>query len=50
MLFALTQIVERKLERSLVFEDDIRFEPYFQQKLSNFMHDVDSLKMDWDIM
>lgn len=50
MLFASTQIVERKLERSLVFEDDIRFEPYFQQKLLNFMHDVDSLKLDWDIM
>jgi len=44
------EIVERKLERSLVFEDDIRFEPYFQQKLLNFMHDVDSLKLDWDII
>jgi len=44
------EIVERKLERSLIFEDDIRFEPYFQQKLSNFMHDVDKLKVDWDII
>lgn len=44
------EIVDRKLKSSLIFEDDIRFEPHFRTKLVNFMNEVDTLKVDWDII
>lgn len=44
------QIVDRQLERTLVFEDDIRFEPHFRQKLINLMEEADRLELDWDLM
>lgn len=44
------QIVDRQLAMSIVFEDDIRFEPHFRQKLVNLMEEVDRLLVDWDLM
>ena len=42
--------MDRQLEKSLIFEDDIRFEPYFPEKLSSLMDEADRLALDWDLM
>ena len=45
-----TQIVDRQLGASIIFEDDIRFEPNFVKKLGDLMDEVDNLQLDWDLM
>ena len=45
-----TQIVDRQLGASIIFEDDIRFEPNFIKKLGDLMDEVDNLQLDWDLM
>lgn len=43
-------MVDRKLETGLVFEDDIRFEPYFRQKVNALVDEAKRLQLDWDLM
>jgi collagen beta-1,O-galactosyltransferase len=43
-------MVEKKYDRVLLFEDDIRFEPYFRKKLGYLMADLDKLVPDWDLV
>ncbi|KAG7488226.1 hypothetical protein MATL_G00030280 [Megalops atlanticus] len=45
-----TQVVERGLERVLVLEDDVRFEPRFKKRLMAIMENIQQAKLDWDLM
>lgn len=44
------QVVDRGLQKSLVFEDDLRFEIFFKRRLMNLMQDVEREGLDWDLM
>lgn len=44
------EIVERGLERSVVFEDDLRFEIFFKRRLMNLMYEVAEEELDWDLI
>ena len=46
----LEQIVERRLERSLIFEDDIRFASDFRLKMADLVKEADRAVPDWDLM
>ncbi|XP_010642683.1 procollagen galactosyltransferase 1 [Fukomys damarensis] len=43
-------IVDRGLQKSLVLEDDLRFEIFFKRRLMNLMQDVEREGLDWDLM
>merc|ERR1712227_220574 len=43
-------IVESDLEKVLIFEDDIRFEPYFLSKLDHLIRELDSIRDQWDLV
>ncbi|XP_017262347.2 procollagen galactosyltransferase 2 [Kryptolebias marmoratus] len=45
-----TQVVERGLQKVLVLEDDVRFEPRFKRRLQAIMDDVDRTQLDWDLI
>ncbi|KAM6921584.1 procollagen galactosyltransferase 2 [Xenentodon cancila] len=45
-----TQVVERGLQKVLVLEDDVRFEPRFKRRLQAIMDDVDRVQLDWDLI
>lgn len=42
--------MDRGLRKSLVFEDDLRFEIFFKRRLLNLMRDVERESLDWDLM
>nr|XP_013817347.1 PREDICTED: procollagen galactosyltransferase 1 [Apteryx mantelli mantelli] len=44
------EIVERGLEKSVVFEDDLRFEIFFKRRLMNLMYDLEEEGLDWDLI
>lgn len=44
------QIVSRGLERSVVFEDDVRFEAAFPARLQRLMEELEGARRDWDLM
>lgn len=44
------QIVSRRLERSVVFEDDVRFEAAFPARLHRLMEELEGAQQDWDLM
>ncbi|XP_046603252.1 glycosyltransferase 25 family member [Neodiprion virginianus] len=44
------KVVESGYDRVMVLEDDIRFEPYFRQKVSFITSEVERLKIDWDLV
>ncbi|XP_064454074.1 procollagen galactosyltransferase 1 isoform X3 [Mirounga angustirostris] len=46
----LPQVVDRGLRKSLVFEDDLRFEIFFKRRLLNLMRDVEQESLDWDLI
>uniref|UniRef100_A0A8C6MG91 Collagen beta(1-O)galactosyltransferase 2b n=1 Tax=Nothobranchius furzeri TaxID=105023 RepID=A0A8C6MG91_NOTFU len=45
-----TQVVERGLQKVLVLEDDVRFEPRFKRRLQAIMDDIDRAQLDWDLI
>ncbi|XP_077389885.1 procollagen galactosyltransferase 2 isoform X2 [Festucalex cinctus] len=45
-----SQVVERGLQKVLVLEDDVRFEPRFKRRLQAIMDDVDKAQLDWDLI
>lgn len=49
-LCPLSQIVSRGLERSVVFEDDVRFEAAFPARLQRLMDELERAQQDWDLM
>uniref|UniRef100_A0A8D2LTN3 Cerebral endothelial cell adhesion molecule n=1 Tax=Varanus komodoensis TaxID=61221 RepID=A0A8D2LTN3_VARKO len=42
--------VARGLERSIVLEDDVRFEAYFKKRLLRLMAEVEQVQLDWDLI
>ena len=46
----LEQIVERRLERSIIFEDDIHFVSNFRNKMADLVSEADRAVPDWDLM
>ena len=46
----LEQIVERRLERSIIFEDDIHFASNFRNKMIELVKEADASVPDWDLM
>lgn len=44
------QIVSRGLDRSVVFEDDVRFEAAFPARLRRLMEELEGAQQDWDLM
>ncbi|XP_010890842.1 procollagen galactosyltransferase 1 [Esox lucius] len=44
------EIAERGLKTSLVIEDDLRFEVFFKRRLMNLMSEVESQRLDWDLI
>lgn len=49
-VFSDDQVVERSLQKVLVLEDDVRFEPRFKRRLQAIMDDIDRTQLDWDLM
>ncbi|XP_053720263.1 procollagen galactosyltransferase 2 [Synchiropus splendidus] len=45
-----TEVLERGLEKVLVLEDDVRFEPRFKRRLQAIMDDIDKTQLDWDLI
>ncbi|XP_054912126.1 procollagen galactosyltransferase 2 isoform X2 [Poeciliopsis prolifica] len=44
------QVVDRGLQKVLVLEDDVRFEPRFKRRLQAIMEDIDRTQLDWDLI
>ncbi|KAK7094496.1 procollagen galactosyltransferase 1-like [Littorina saxatilis] len=44
------EVVEKNYGRVLLFEDDIRFEPFFRKKLGYLMSDLDRLYPQWELL
>lgn len=44
------QVVNRGLEKTLVIEDDVRFEHQFKRKLMKLMDDIEQAQLDWELM
>ncbi|KFQ81041.1 putative inactive glycosyltransferase 25 family member 3, partial [Phoenicopterus ruber ruber] len=44
------EIVSRGLERSVVFEDDVRFEASFPARLRQLMEELERAQQDWDLI
>ncbi|KAM4021453.1 procollagen galactosyltransferase 2 isoform 1-T1 [Anomaloglossus baeobatrachus] len=44
------QVVDRGLEKTLVIEDDVRFEYQFRSKLVKLMNDIETVALDWDLI
>ncbi|KAL7828970.1 hypothetical protein SRHO_G00326040 [Serrasalmus rhombeus] len=44
------EVVERRLQRVLVLEDDVRFEPRFKRRMQTIMEDVEKAQLDWDLI
>ncbi|XP_040583666.1 glycosyltransferase 25 family member [Lepeophtheirus salmonis] len=42
-------IVEKGYDRVIIFEDDIRFEPFFRSKLERLLEELDDLEDYWDL-
>ncbi|KAG5851277.1 hypothetical protein ANANG_G00091370 [Anguilla anguilla] len=45
-----TQVVERGLEKVLVLEDDVRFEPRFKKRLMAIVENAQLANLDWDLI
>lgn len=43
-------IKENGYKRIIVFEDDVRFEPFFRQKLDKVVYEADYVVEDWDLI
>ncbi|XP_005992172.1 procollagen galactosyltransferase 1 isoform X1 [Latimeria chalumnae] len=48
--FIWKEIVDLQLERSVVFEDDVRFEGLFKRRLMRLMEEVELVELDWDLI
>lgn len=44
------QVIELGLQKVLVLEDDVRFEPRFKRRMQAIMDDADKAELDWDLM
>ncbi|EGW08696.1 Glycosyltransferase 25 family member 2 [Cricetulus griseus] len=44
------EVIDRELEKTLVIEDDVRFEHQFKKKLMKLMDDIDKAQLDWELI
>ncbi|KFQ35888.1 Procollagen galactosyltransferase 2, partial [Mesitornis unicolor] len=44
------EVVNRELEKTLVIEDDVRFEHQFKRKLVKLMGDIEQAQLDWELI
>ncbi|XP_012584375.1 PREDICTED: procollagen galactosyltransferase 2 [Condylura cristata] len=44
------EVIDRELEKTLVIEDDVRFEHQFKKKLMRLMDDIDRAQLDWELI
>ncbi|XP_040180703.1 inactive glycosyltransferase 25 family member 3 [Rana temporaria] len=44
------EIVDKQLEATLVFEDDVRFESFFKRKMIRLLSEVRTAQLDWDLI
>ncbi|KFO26337.1 Procollagen galactosyltransferase 2 [Fukomys damarensis] len=44
------EVIDRELEKTLVIEDDVRFEHQFKKKLVKLMDDIDQAQLDWELI
>ncbi|NWV77934.1 GT252 galactosyltransferase, partial [Dasyornis broadbenti] len=44
------EVVSRGLEKTLVIEDDVRFEHQFKRKLIKLMDDIEQAQLDWELI
>ncbi|NXP89350.1 GT252 galactosyltransferase, partial [Passerina amoena] len=44
------EVVSRGLEKTLVIEDDVRFEHQFKRKLMKLMDDIEQAQLDWELI
>lgn len=44
------KVVNREMEKTLVIEDDVRFEHQFKKKLIKLMDDIEKAQLDWELM
>ncbi|CAG6013150.1 unnamed protein product [Menidia menidia] len=44
------QVIEQGLQKVLLLEDDVRFEPRFKRRLQAIMDDIERVQLDWDLI
>ncbi|NXY38161.1 GT252 galactosyltransferase, partial [Pomatorhinus ruficollis] len=44
------EVVSKGLEKTLVIEDDVRFEHQFKRKLMKLMDDIEQAQLDWELI
>lgn len=44
------EVVSRGLEKTLIIEDDVRFEHQFKRKLMKLMDDIEQAQLDWELI
>ncbi|KFP55434.1 Procollagen galactosyltransferase 2, partial [Cathartes aura] len=44
------EVVNRELEKTLVIEDDVRFEHQFKRRLMKLMDDIEQAQLDWELI
>ncbi|KAK9499358.1 hypothetical protein O3M35_002406 [Rhynocoris fuscipes] len=44
------EVSEKGYERVMVLEDDVRFEPFFNQKMYSLLEEIKQLKFKWDLI
>ncbi|XP_076622754.1 glycosyltransferase 25 family member [Colletes latitarsis] len=44
------KVLENGFEKVIVLEDDVRFEPFFRQKVNYILTELDNLQLDWDLV
>ncbi|XP_072130390.1 procollagen galactosyltransferase 2-like [Mobula birostris] len=44
------EVIDRRLKKALVLEDDNRFKPHFRRKITKLMEDIEDNQLDWDLI
>jgi len=44
------EIIDRDLDKVLVFEDDIRYEAFFKPKLNHLLEELETIRDKWDLV
>ncbi len=44
------QVIKNNYEKVIVFEDDLRFEPFFKRKMQQLMQEAQTYQSNWDLM
>ncbi|XP_078041605.1 glycosyltransferase 25 family member [Augochlora pura] len=45
-----SEVIENDFETVIILEDDVRFEPFFRQKLKYILTELDNLNIVWDLV